>query len=513
MKENNLSFETEKLVVDWLEISIEGLYDLEEIQVLANYFDKKLEFNSTFRESAKRVSQSLISHPENKFNVLFVQTCLKYWSGTKLIFSGENGAYFYKLVQQKKVNWKILKLGSLTLSRFDVYYFEKIYDSDKSSVKYFLQDCVENLEEKRKNISYSLSYQKRKGGYLLRIGSRQSSKHLRIYQKRNGLEFELEIKKQETKKLQNFLFSNQLEKFENNSIRCYYEYLWNYLIFENPFTEWLVVGGRKLRMNPFFSNSLALSYLKPKLARDIYQSFDKKPETLCFIQLLSFLDQRKDKIQILERSLGFVKIHFQAEDFFNFLRISLDKFDARKLAKIITIMHRQSPQVTVFSETPVEKKFQSKSMLVNVEFTKIQKGPFIGEIIVAEEVYQYKYPYYLPESILFLPTYNDYYRNFMVKIKLLFIESYSSSAVEKRMQIKAFLSQFRRSNQKIAKIKKEILIIFNDLQKKDLIDSRFKLVSETGKEDKLTKLSTANFTKCDVICFYEKIQSKEIKLN
>lgn len=117
----------------------------------------------------------------------------------------------------------------------------------------------------------------------------------------------------------------------------------------------------------------------------------------------------------------------------------------------------------------------------NGEFTKIRRGTFIGEIIVAEEIYQYRYPYYLPESILFLPTYNDYYRNSMVKIKLLFIESYSSSAVEKRMQIKAFLSQFRRSNQKIAKIKKEILIIFNDLQKKDLIDSRFKLISETEK--------------------------------
>ena len=32
-------------------------------------------------------------------------------------------------------------------------------------------------------------------------------------------------------------------------------------------------------------------------------------------------------------------------------------------------------------------------------------------------------------------------------------------------------------------------------------------------EDKLTKLSKANFTKGDVICFYEKIQSKDIKLN
>lgn len=513
MNHNKLTFETEKLVVHWLEISIEGLYDLEEIQVLANYFNKKLAFNSTFRESDKRVSQSLISHPKNKFNVLFVRTCLKYWSGTKLIFSGENGTHFYKLVQQNKVNWKILKLGSLTLSRFDVYYLEKINDSDEKSVKYFLQDCVKNLEEKRKNISYSLSYQKKKGGYLLRIGSRQSSKHLRIYQKRNGLEFELEIKKQETKKLQSFLFSNQLEMFEDSSIRCYYEYLWNYLVFENPFTEWLAVGGRKLRMNRLLSDSLALSYLKPKLARDIYQNFDKKPETLCFIQLLSFLDQRKDKIQILERSLGFVKIHFQAEDFFNFLGIYLDKCNTRKLAKIMAIMHRQSPRMTVFSETAVEKKFQSKSMLVNVEFTKIRKGPFTGEIVIAEEIYQYRYPYYLPESILFLPTYNDYYRNYMVKIKLLFIESYSSSAVEKRMQIKAFLSQFHRSNQKIAKIKKEILSIFNDLQKKDLIDSRFKLVSETGKEDKLTKLSTSSFTKCDTVCFYEKIQSKEIKFN
>ena len=513
MKQNKLTFDTENLVVHWLEISIEGLYDLEEIQALANYFDKKLELNSTFRESAKRSSQSLISRPANKFNVLFVQTCLKYWSGTKLIFSGENGTHFYKLVQEKKVDWEILKLGSLSLSRFDVYYFEKINDSDESSVKYFLQDCVKNLEEKRKNISYSLSYGKKKGGYLLRIGSRQSSKHLRIYQKRDGLEFELEIKKQETKKRGSFLFSNQLEKFEDSSIRCYYEYLWNYLIFENPFTEWLVVGGRKLRMTRFLSDSLALSYLKPKLARNIYQNFDKKPETFCFIQLLSFLDQRKDKIQILERSLGFVKMNFQAEDFFNFIGISLDKMDARKLAKIADIMHQQSPRMTVFSETPVEKRFQSKSILADIKFTKIRKGPFIGEMVLAEEVYQYRYPFYLPESLLFLPTYNDYYRNYTVKIKLLFIESYSSSAVEKRMPIKDFLSQFHRSNQKIAKIKKDILIIFNDLQKKDLIDSRFKLISKTGKEIKLTKLSTSRFTEYDTICFYEKIQSKEIKLN
>ena len=103
-------------------------------------------------------------------------------------------------------------------------------------------------------------------------------------------------------------------------------------------------------------------------------------------------------------------------------------------------MHCQSPRLTVFSETPVEKRFKRKSMLVNVEFSKIRRGPFTGEIVIAEEIYLYRYPYYLPESILFLPTSNDYYPNSTVKIKFLFIESYSSSAVEKRMHIKAFLS-------------------------------------------------------------------------
>ena len=48
MKQNKLTFDTKNLVVHWLEISIEGLYDLEGIQALANYFDKKLKLNPTF---------------------------------------------------------------------------------------------------------------------------------------------------------------------------------------------------------------------------------------------------------------------------------------------------------------------------------------------------------------------------------------------------------------------------------------------------------------------------------
>lgn len=53
MKENKLNFETEKLILHWLKISIEELYYLEKIQMFDNHFDKKLELNFTFQESYK----------------------------------------------------------------------------------------------------------------------------------------------------------------------------------------------------------------------------------------------------------------------------------------------------------------------------------------------------------------------------------------------------------------------------------------------------------------------------
>lgn len=65
-----------------------------------------------------------------------------------------------------------------------------------------------DLKGKMKNIAYNFCYQKKKGDFLLLIGSYKSSKYFRIYQKIRGLEFESGIKKK-GKKLQSFRFSNQ----------------------------------------------------------------------------------------------------------------------------------------------------------------------------------------------------------------------------------------------------------------------------------------------------------------
>ena len=45
-----------------------------------------------------------------------------YWVGTKIIFSGKDAAYFYKLVKTQRFDWSILKFDGhfLSLRRVDL---------------------------------------------------------------------------------------------------------------------------------------------------------------------------------------------------------------------------------------------------------------------------------------------------------------------------------------------------------------------------------------------------------
>jgi hypothetical protein len=53
-------------------------------------------------------------------------------------------------------------------------------------------------------------------GLVLRIGNRSSSNYYRLYQKQNGLQFELELKNQLVKSFQKLLMDNSIQEFEHN---------------------------------------------------------------------------------------------------------------------------------------------------------------------------------------------------------------------------------------------------------------------------------------------------------
>jgi hypothetical protein len=60
-------------------------------------------------------------------------------------------------------------------------------------------------------------------GYVTRIGSRTSFNYYRIYQTKQGVKFELELKNPLIKSFQIFLFNNQIEIFEQKLSLHFYK--------------------------------------------------------------------------------------------------------------------------------------------------------------------------------------------------------------------------------------------------------------------------------------------------
>jgi len=97
MKQNELTFESENVVVDWISFKFESLENNEQLKIV--HYLSKLGFDS-YQESgklAKPIKEAVQLNPSNKFEVIFVKEG-PYWQGTTLQFSGSNAFDFYAFV-------------------------------------------------------------------------------------------------------------------------------------------------------------------------------------------------------------------------------------------------------------------------------------------------------------------------------------------------------------------------------------------------------------------------------
>ena len=112
--------------------------------------------------------------------------------------------------------------------------------------------CQKAFLRSKKNIAeYTQNHQ----GFILRIGSRKSPNYYRVYETRNGLRFELEMKKTI---LQDFLFIDHPENFEDTLTRHFHEHSKKVLVLDDFYTDWLIHYSRKTEKS---INSLVTSYL------------------------------------------------------------------------------------------------------------------------------------------------------------------------------------------------------------------------------------------------------------
>ena len=241
MLQNQLSFESENLVVDWIGFNIQGLIDPKPITNYLFHFG----FNSTLCFGSNRKQKTLCFNSKNRYQVYI--TVYKYskiyWDGIKIDFSGSNASQFYKLIK-KKIDWNIFQLAKLNISRFDLYYFQEIQLIDqKDQLKKFFSNLMSELANIYKKNNFSLDRSTR--GYISRIGNRKSSNFYRIYQTKKGLRFELEMKKKQIKKFSNLLFCYDIKQFEERLTKHFYMYSKKVLTFNHCYTDWLVRYFRK----------------------------------------------------------------------------------------------------------------------------------------------------------------------------------------------------------------------------------------------------------------------------
>jgi len=148
-----------------------------------------------------------------------------HWVGTRIIFSGKNAAFFYKLLQTQRFHWDVLKIDqqALSLGRIDLC-FSRPSGLNHTSRLFdkFLVDSRSHIQDYTSTKYIKLQDFPR--GKMLKVNRRNNSRHYRVYQKDETVRFELELKYRQTKLVQDYLFQNQLDMFEHLLVLQYFEY-------------------------------------------------------------------------------------------------------------------------------------------------------------------------------------------------------------------------------------------------------------------------------------------------
>ena len=173
MKQNKLSFKSKNLEVDWISLNLKGLMDPRIItDHLLKYFTPHVVIDDApsirFHGLKKKYKVSIRQYTGSK----------GYWVGTKIIFSGKDAAYFYKLIQTQRFDWDLLKFDehSLSVGRID-FCFSRPNDWSHTSKSFdpFLVDSRSQIQD-HTNTKY-IKLEDFPNGKMLKVNRRNNLRH------------------------------------------------------------------------------------------------------------------------------------------------------------------------------------------------------------------------------------------------------------------------------------------------------------------------------------------------
>jgi hypothetical protein len=445
------NFDSEKLVVDWISFNIQGLTDP---QIIARRLFSR--FNSFITvDDQHRVR---FSDPRNNYNVSLRQYN-KNWVGTQIIFSGKNAAYFYKLIKTQKFDWKILRVDQHTLSlgRIDLCFSRTNNPNDTmKSFDGFLVDSRSHIQNH--TTTRHIRLQDFPDGKVLKVNRRNNSLHYRVYQKDEDIRFELELKHRQTKLVQDYLFNNQLDIFEDKLVIQYFKYSGQVLRLDYQYTDWLVKFSQKQRYIRT-SSSFLTSYFEEN---HTFSSNIKELEQLYrFLQFLSFSQTQPSK-SIEIASHKYQIINFEIQDFMQFIQFkNASEYKTKQLIDFFQQLTNTPNLVSIFSDH--QFKISATFPFAHVDG---DSGVWKAQIYFNYQLYSYQYPFLFPKSYL---NYQDKYD---MQIKLQIMQSFANTSLKKKFNLSEFLDRFQNTpNQTKAHIKNLIINTFQALRYDKLIQT------------------------------------------
>jgi hypothetical protein len=492
MNQSKLSFKSENLVVDWISFNIAGFSDPKIIG------DRLFPY---FNVSITMVDQSKIRFYDrrNIYNASIREHSKGHWIGSQIIFSGENATYFYKLIKTQKFNWSILKFDQCTLGlgRIDLC-FSRPNDFNHTSELFdaFLVDSRSQIQNNTNTRHIKL--QDFPDGKILKVNRRNNSVHYRVYQKNQNVRFEIELKHRKTKLVQDYLFHNQLDVFEDILVIQHFQYSKRVLRLDSIYTDWVVNFQRKHLGDPI-SRSLVTSYLENQVIKN--QEEEEEERLFHLLQFLSFVKSLE-----LNPLKGCKKVRIKKQFYYELKFTGMQLSNKSKRKNLIVYFYqfqKLDPIVKVFSNMA----FRSYVCFPYVDYANPSGKSWVLEVLVVEELFCFPYPFRLPKSFLRSGSKND------LRLKVRLMKSLAVSNQKKILDLEEFFNTINVRNDPLIQIKKNLIRLLNELVENEIIQNEVLIVlkSYKNKDRLIQNLTTSDITRRIKYIQFHEIHRKSVQ--
>ena len=208
---------------------------------------------------------------------------------------------------------------------------------------------------------------------------------------------------------------------------------------------------------------------------------------LSFVRSLNlnpFKDCRKHKI----KNQFYYELKFPLIKFVTFTGMPLSNHCEReKLIFYFYQLQKLDPIVKVFSKMA----FRSYVCFLYVNCANSSGNSWTIEVLSAEELFCYPYPFQMPVSFLVSTNKND------LRLKVLFMKSLAVSDQKKRLNLEEFFNKINVRNDPLIKIKKNVIRLLSELVKNKIIRNEVEIILKSckKKDTLIQKLTSSDITR------------------